>query len=172
MAKKRVGDAEFERQYETATALGKVRAQGPRAVAVFYDEEDDAVVLEFSTRGAVEIPRTLLGELAGAAPSDLAGVELSPQGTALHWEDLDVDISVAGAVALVVGPQIMMAAMGSAGGRVASDLKADAARLNGLKGGRPRAGTWAKASASVKAGTAARGRSTAPASKGGSRRGD
>lgn len=167
MAKKRVGGADFERQYDAAVMLGKVRAQGPRAVAVFYDEDDDAIVLEFSTGGSVEIPRALLGELAGAAPPDLAGVELSPQGTALHWEDLDVDISIVGAVALVIGPQIMMAAMGSAGGRVASDLKAGAARLNGMKGGRPRAGVWAKASASAKAGGASR--RAAPASKGGSK---
>jgi hypothetical protein len=166
MAKKRVGDAEFERRYETAVVRGKVRAQGPRAVAVFYDEDDDALVLEFSTGGSVEIPRALLGELDGAAPSDLAGVELSPQGTALHWEDLDVDISVAGAVALVVGPQIMMAAMGSAGGRVASDLKAGAARLNGMKGGRPRAGVWAKVSASAKGSGASRGSARKGSSKG------
>ena len=167
MAKKRVGDAEFERQYGAAVARSRVRAQGPSPVAVFYDRDDDAVILEFSTRGSVEIPRGLLGELSGASPAQLAEVELSPQGTALHWEELDVDISVAGAVALVVGPQIMLAAMGSAGGRATSDLKAGAARLNGMKGGRPRAGTWAKASASAKAGGASR--RAAPASKGGSK---
>lgn len=139
MAKKKVSDEQFERQYEAATVRGRERARRPRAVAVFYDRDDDALILEFSTGGSVEIPRGLLGELSKAKPTELAGVELSPQGTALHWEDLDVDISVAGAVALAVGPQIMLAAMGSAGGRVTSDLKARAARLNGMKGGRPRA---------------------------------
>jgi len=72
-------------------------------VTAFYDGDDDSIIAEFNTGGSVEIPRSLLDELAGAAPTDLARLELSLQGTALHWQSLDVDVSVAKALALAVG---------------------------------------------------------------------
>lgn len=137
MAKKRVSDAEFERQYEAAVKRGRARDRGPRAVAASYDDKDNCIVLEFSTGASVEIPCVLLDELNGAKPEEVAEVELSPQGTALHWEDLDVDISVVGSVAVAIGQRTWMSAMGSVGGRATSEAKASAARANGMKGGRP-----------------------------------
>jgi hypothetical protein len=137
MVKKRVSNVEFEREYAAAVERGRQRAAGPRAKAVFYDKDEDAIVLKFSTGGSIEIPRGLLDELDDARPEELAEVELSPRGTALHWEKLDVDVSVVGALALLIGPRIWMSAMGSLGGRSTSPVKAEAARNNGMKGGRP-----------------------------------
>jgi hypothetical protein len=65
---------------------------------------------------------------------DLANVRVSPSGDGLHWDDLDIDASLTGIVANAFNlsewaPRFM--------GQVRSEAKAQAARLNGLKGGRP-----------------------------------
>jgi hypothetical protein len=72
MAKKRGGDAEFGRQFEKAAVNRRRRAEGSRTVTVFYDGDDDSIIVEFSTGGSVEMARALLDELEGNAPADLA----------------------------------------------------------------------------------------------------
>jgi len=56
----------------------------------------------------------------------------------LHWEGLDLDLSVPGLLSsLSSGPE-WLAELGRIGGRNSSAAKAAAARRNGHKGGRPR----------------------------------
>lgn len=139
MATKRVSDAAFERQYELAKIRGAARQEtAPRAEAAFYDRDDDVLVIEFNNGASVDVPRKLLPELRGASPDDLAEVELMPGGSALHWENLDVDFSVAAIISSVIlSPQTGMSVLARAGGSTTSEAKAAAARINGLKGGRP-----------------------------------
>jgi hypothetical protein len=59
-------------------------------------------------------------------------------GTILHWEALDADYSVPALILSTVGATDIARHFGRAGGRVTSDAKAEAARVNGAKGGRPR----------------------------------
>jgi len=65
----------------------------------------------------------------------LSAVEILGAGYGLHWEALDVDVSVPGVLAGLFGTRAFMARQA---GRVSSVKKAAAARENGAKGGRPR----------------------------------
>jgi Protein of unknown function (DUF2442) len=131
-------DAELQRQFADATARAtQADRRVLRAVTAAYDKRTKRVVIEFPSGVVVQIPSHLLQGLADAAPPELAAVTLSPQGTALHWEALDVDFSVAGLLAGVFGTQVWMAEMGRKGGRAKSAAKVAAAQANGQKGGRP-----------------------------------
>lgn len=131
-------DAELQQQFKDATTRAAAAdRQEPRAVAAFYDKRAKRVVVELATGVVVQIPAQLLQGLANASPQDLAAVRISPQGTALHWDSLDADFSVAGLLAGIFGTQAWMAEVGRKGGQVKSAAKAAAARANGQKGGRP-----------------------------------
>jgi hypothetical protein len=56
-------------------------------------------------------------------------------GYGLHWEALDVDLSIPGLIAGIFGTRSYMARRA---GQATSPAKAAAARANGAKGGRPR----------------------------------
>ena len=64
-----------------------------------------------------------------------AAVEILGAGTGLHWEGLDIDVSVPGLLAKVFGTSAYMAQRAR---RTISPAKSTAARTNGRKGGRPK----------------------------------
>lgn len=92
----------------------------------------------------LSVPVALIADLARASDDDLAQVEVGPAGIGLHWEHLDVDLTVSGLARPALGTRTLMQAEGAAGGRVRSQAKAVAARKNGKKGYRPRAEARAK----------------------------
>jgi hypothetical protein len=57
---------------------------------------------------------------------------------AIEWEDLDVQVTLAGLMAGVFGTKRYMAELARRAGQSRSPAKAAAARTNGAKGGRPR----------------------------------
>jgi Protein of unknown function (DUF2442) len=131
-------EEELQRQFTAATdRAAEVERREPRAVAASYDKRSKSIVVELVTGVTVYIPPRLIQGLADASPQDLVAVQISPQGTALHWETLDADFSVAGLLAGVFGTQAWMAEVGRKGGQAKSAAKAAAARANGRKGGRP-----------------------------------
>ena len=86
--------------------------------------------------------------LAGASPSDLAEIEITPSGYGLHWPKLDADLWLPALLEGVFGSRVWMAArLGAEGGKVTSDAKAAAARENGKRGGRPPKRTAARKAA-------------------------
>lgn len=96
------------------------------------------MVVSLSTGVELAFPPKLVKGLAGAAPSDLAKIEISPTGLGLHRPTLDADLYVPGLLAGASGGTHWMAAqLGAAGGSVRSTAKARAARANGKLGGRP-----------------------------------
>ncbi|UCH25490.1 MAG: DUF2442 domain-containing protein [Trueperaceae bacterium] len=109
-----------------------------RATAAHYDPERHEIVVEFTNGSRLSIPTNQIQGLEGAPRNTLAEVEVSPSGASLHWETLDVDLSVSALVAGVFGTRAWMAELGRRGGQVTSEAKAKAARENGRKGGRPR----------------------------------
>jgi hypothetical protein len=133
----RPDDAEFERQYEAATREAREADRiEPRATAVSYDAAKGLVLVELRSGFVFGFPPERVSGLASTTAKQLAKVRISPSGDGLHWDDLDVQASLTGLVrdALnleVWAPRLM--------GQFRSDAKARAARLNGLKGGRPRA---------------------------------
>ena len=121
---------------DAALARGEAaRRAEPRAVAARYDRANDRVVVELVNGCLFAFPPLLAQGLAGATAEQLAEVEVLGAGHGLHWEALDVDLSVPGLMAGLFGTAAHMARLG---GRASSAAKAAAARENGKKGGRPR----------------------------------
>ena len=135
----RTPEAEILAQLPAARAReSRARRTGRRAVAVRYDAEAGRVMLELSNGYVLGFPVAAVPELAQASPEQLAAVELSPGGGGLHWDTLDVDLSVPGLLLASLDPSQQRRELARLAGRVTSDAKAAAARTNGTKGGRPR----------------------------------
>ncbi|HEY1780065.1 MAG TPA: DUF2442 domain-containing protein [Roseiarcus sp.] len=114
-----------------------LRAKGA-AVAARYDRRTGRIVVELNTGLEIAFPTRLAQGLADATPDQLAEIEISPAGLGLHWPKLDADLYVPALLEGAFGSKRWMAAqLGAAGGRVHSQAKAEAARENGRKGGRP-----------------------------------
>jgi len=132
-------EKELGRNFGKATRAGEAAlASEPRAVKARYDARKQRLVVELANGVILLLPPALLQGLERAAPQQLAAVELSPLGTGLHWEDLDVDLSVAGLAAGVFGTRAWMSELARRAGSVKSHRKAASSRANGMKGGRPR----------------------------------
>ena len=110
----------------------------PRAQAAYYDLNSNRMVIELRSGATFLFPPELVQGLAGASSDSLMQVEVTPSGEGLHWEQLDVDMSIPAIIMGIFGTKAWMAELGSQGGSVSSDAKAKAARENGKRGGRPR----------------------------------
>jgi len=129
-------DAEIDRAIERAK---KLRAQ-PLVVEVEYRSGTglDLLILKLTDGRRHVIPREELQGLQSAPKDQIARVEIVGGGTGLHWPSLDVDLYVPGLLRGVYGNKKWMAEIGRSGGSAKSAAKKRAARVNGLKGGRPR----------------------------------
>lgn len=110
----------------------------PRAARATYRARDDALRIEFTNGAVITLPVKLIPGLKRVAPSDVRSVAVLGRGGGLHWESLDLDLSVPALVSSVFAGPEWMAELGRVGGRRSSTVKAAAARRNGRKGGRPR----------------------------------
>lgn len=107
----------------------------PRAVYAEYDAARNAILVQLKSGCWFGFPPAIDVDLRNATPAQLAAVEVLPWGEALHWEELDVDISVPGLIFdLLDAPAWWARWIASR----TSDKKAAASRENGKKGGRPR----------------------------------
>jgi hypothetical protein len=123
-------------QIEAALSRGaKARTFEPRAASARYDAASRRIAVELTNGCAFVFPASAAQGLEGASPAQLARVEILGAGSGLHWEELDVDLSVPGLLAGMFGTRSWQA---SQAGRTRSAAKAEAARANGRKGGRPR----------------------------------
>ena len=114
-------------------------ADEPRAKAARYDRARGRVVVDLTNGCSFAFPARVAQGLGDATDAELAGVEILGAGYGLHWEKLDVDLSVPGLLAGVFGTKAYMDRMrASRAGSATSARKARAARKNGKKGGRPR----------------------------------
>lgn len=113
------------------------RRAGRRAQSAYYDRRTGRVMIELSSGSVFGFPATSVPALAAATPDQLAGVQLSPGGGALHWEALDADLSVPGLLLASVGRSQKLSELARLAGRTRSAAKTRAARVNGAKGGRP-----------------------------------
>jgi hypothetical protein len=110
-----------------------------RATSAHYDADRARIVISLSNGLELTVPVGLAQGLAGAQPSDLAQIEVTPAGLGLHWPRLDADLYLPALLEGVFGTRRWMAkVMGKAGGHSTSTAKAAAARKNGKLGGRPR----------------------------------
>jgi hypothetical protein len=128
-----------EEEFERARKRGEAIRQRGYAVRARYDAKRGMVVVALNTGIELSFPAALTQGLTGASTRDLARIEVTPDGLALHWPRLDADMYIPGLLQGFLGSRRWMAAqLGSAGGSVQSEAKAASSRINGRKGGRPR----------------------------------
>lgn len=111
---------------------------GRRATSAHYDRANGRIVMELSNGYLFGFPVSAIPYLTSATPKQLSAVEVDPGGGGLHWEELDVDLSVPGLLLSSVGRQEKLSELARIAGTTKSAAKAAAARANGVKGGRPR----------------------------------
>jgi Protein of unknown function (DUF2442) len=129
---------EIKRSYERASEAGqKAAASEPRARSARYDARNNRIVVELSNGCVFAFPPQLAQGLGHADPKQLASVKTTPRGGGLHWETLNVDLSVPNLMLGIFGTKAWMRELGRRGGSAISKVKVRAARENGKKGGRP-----------------------------------
>lgn len=143
MRKSRVLPGWIEREvrsnFARASRAGRRAASiEPRAAEVEYRAREHALRIELTNGATVTLPVRLIPSLRRASTRDVRAVEILGRGGGLHWEGLDVDLSVPGLLSSVFAGPEWLAELGRIGGRKSSPAKAAAARRNGRKGGRPR----------------------------------
>ena len=128
-----------EDEFEQAERRTQALRQHGHATAARYDRRQSRVVVSLNTGVQITFPVELAEDLAGATPDDLADIDISPAGLALHWPKLDADLYVPALLAGVFGSKRWTASqLGAAGGSARTQAKAASSRENGRKGGRPR----------------------------------
>jgi len=139
MAKSRTAKATILAQLPAARAREtRDRQTGRRAVSAKYDPRTGRIMMELTNGFVFGFPAKAIPALVHATPDQLAAVMLSPGGSALHWEELDADLSVPGLLLSSIDRSEQVVELARAAGRARSPAKAAAARANGAKGGRPR----------------------------------
>lgn len=114
-------------------------ASNPTAVAARYDRRVGRVLIALSSGLEIAFKPHDAQGLEQARPAQLTDIEISPSGLGLHFPKLDADLYLPALLEGFLGSRRWMAsAMGRAGGKAATEKKANAARVNGSLGGRPR----------------------------------
>jgi hypothetical protein len=80
----------------------------PRARAVRYDRRSGRVHVDLTNGCSFAFPARSAQGLERASDADLAQVEVLGLGLGLHWERLDVDLSVPGLLAGLFGAKAYM----------------------------------------------------------------
>lgn len=125
-------------EHRAALARGKRTRTLPTAVIhAHYDREHNRLGLQLKNGVSIDLPIESIRELRGHHPRDLAQVTVSPGRDGLIWDCIDVAISAPGLLTDLFG-SALRSKLGGIGGRRTSPAKANAARSNGAKGGRPR----------------------------------
>ena len=123
-------------EIDAALERGRIaRETEPRAASVRYDKPSGRVIVDLTNGCTFAFPPRLAQGLEEATDDQLAMIELLGAGYGLHWEALNVDLSIPGLLAGIFGTKAYMARRA---GQTRSPAKAAAARANGAKGGRPR----------------------------------
>ena len=130
----------FDQMFDAAEKRGRQSlADEPRAKSARYDRPSGRVIVELTNGCSFAFPAAQAEGLAEASDDDRAQIEILGAGYGLHWENLDADLSVPGLLAGLFGTRAYMDRIRAAhAGASSSPAKAEAARRNGLKGGRPR----------------------------------
>jgi len=100
-------------------------------------EDETLFVLVMDDGSRHYIPKARIEKLCDASDDIVLRFEISEDGLALYWPELDLDLYVPALLQGVYGTERWMASLGRLGGRVRSEAKSRAARENGRKGGRP-----------------------------------
>lgn len=140
MVRRNLSDKKILAQIPKARlSAAQARVDGLRAVSAKYDPDAGRIVVETTTGHLFGFPVAGIAALQSASPDELQLVELSPSGSGLHWEQLDVDLDLPALLLATLRREDRMRELARSAGSVTSERKAAAARVNGAKGGRPSA---------------------------------
>lgn len=132
-------EREVRSNFARASRAGRRAARiEPRAAHVEYRARERALRIELANGAAITLPVKLIPGLRRVPARDIRAVEVLGRGGGVHWESLDLDLSVPGLLSSMFARPEWLAELGRFGGRKSSPAKAAAARRNGRKGGRPR----------------------------------
>ena len=137
-AKNQVDRPVTESVLDEAIERGRLRRNsGLQAAGVTF--VSPCLAVSFEDGSGVLLPVKNYPEFDDFGSEDFAGLKVGFAGTALCHEGKDLQVSIAGMIS-ASKPLMDMAAsvVASRNGRQSSAAKAEAARLNGRKGGRPR----------------------------------
>jgi len=123
-------------EIDAAMERGRIAQEmEPRAASARYDSRSARVIVDLTNGCTFAFPPRMVQGLEDATDDQLTAIEILGAGYGLHWEALDVDLSIPGLLAGIFGTKTFMARRA---GQARSPAKAAAARANGAKGGRPR----------------------------------
>jgi len=139
MAKRKMTAAEIDAELDLARKrTQRARASGHRIATATYNARAHHVLLTLTSGVTVGIPIARIPHLADATSAQLKRVTVTPTGSGVSWDELDVDLTIEGLLVDALGPSSFARALGRVGGKTTSTAKAAAARENGRKGGRPK----------------------------------
>jgi hypothetical protein len=99
-----------DEDYEAAKERGRIAlATTPRAAAARYDRQLDRIVVQLVNGCSFLFPPRLVQGLENASDEEIGRVEILGDGFGLHWEESDVDVTVAGLMAGRFGTRRYMA---------------------------------------------------------------
>ncbi|MDQ2185628.1 DUF2442 domain-containing protein [Alcaligenaceae bacterium A4P071] len=129
-----------EREYDAATARGETTQLAfPSVIDVRYNKRTARLVFTMTTDVHIAVRLADIRGLENVDSADLVDPQISPSGLGVHFPKADVDIYIPSLLEACLGLQRWLAAQrGKAGGSARTPAKADAARANGKRGGRPR----------------------------------
>ena len=88
-------ERELRASFTRASRLGRRAAQiEPRAARAIYRPAQKALHISLTSGATITIPLKLIPSLKRAAPRDIRALEVLGCGGGLHWERLDLDLSV------------------------------------------------------------------------------
>ena len=100
-----------------------------RAISAKFDAKSKRLVIDLRSGVTFLLPVKLVEGLEKATGKELSEVEILGSGAALHWDSINVDLSI---------PDLLMGVFGTKGWRNKnSPTKAKSSRKNGKLGGRP-----------------------------------
>jgi hypothetical protein len=122
--------ADLSTQIVAAEQRGaEISETGHRATSARFDATSGLFNVDFSSGCSFAFPARLAQGLEEASPDALAEVEILGQGYGLHWEMLDVDLSIPELLAGLFGTKAFMDRQRAAmAGASTSQAKAEAAR--------------------------------------------
>lgn len=131
-----------EDEFERAVAAGEASRREFEVLGVHYDPESDHVAIVLAAGLTLTVARSLIAELSDLPADRPIELKLSPAGESIAVCGRDIHIGTEGLVSDLLSELLPMRVLSRVfaqrGGQVKSGAKAEAARANGAKGGRPR----------------------------------
>lgn len=129
-----------EQDIQRAIAESALRQDEPYVVVarIANRSGERRLAIEMSDGSVHSFLTSRIEGLAHETDRSASDIEISEDGLGLRWPKIDLDLFVPALLRGISGTKNWMSSLGRAGGRVKSEAKRRAARLNGRKGGRPR----------------------------------